>query len=108
MPQADMVGSYLSVLVEWVFLGWLFYRTRLKAVLANLVLCVISFSVTMAWLRLDFLYPARWHTVGRYFDAWHHVSEVLMAASFIWMVLAVVHWGRPGVRLSWRRSPQEG
>jgi hypothetical protein len=98
-----MVVSYATVAAMWLFTAWVYWRTRVKAALFNLVWWGVSLCVSMVWLKHGFGHPNWEDHMRGWYDAWSFVAQVGTTGSFLWMLLAVTRWGVPSGRWSWKR-----
>jgi hypothetical protein len=102
MERACMAIDYTALLMQLAFLAWLAYRTRLGPVLFYLVWQVVSIGVSWGLLSYG-LTRAHWRFEHQgYLEAWGYADRLIMAGSFIWMILSMMRWGRGHVPLSWR------
>lgn len=111
LTTASYFSATLSValsIVTLVFLIWLYRYTRVKPVLYNLIWLIVSTTwfpaSRLLGARSLILRPGNMPAMNMYVFAAQTLATVISTLFFIWMLLALAHWGRANSSASRRIS----
>ncbi len=103
-----LLGSTLfawlvSLVAMLVVLGWTYQRTRLPAVLVYLVWTLLV-QTLLPWVsKVLMAHAMTWPSVsaslrlGDLQAGWSALMSVIGSALFVWLLLSLLEWARPGL-----------